>query len=295
MTELTGVSRAGQGPAGPVRAVSVVSTGTVRIHPEQLYGSRKPTYWWLLTSQRWSPPLAINVYVIQHARGLLVFDTGQDRSSVTDDDYFPGGPTRFLYDRLARFDIGAQETLTAQLGTLGYAPADVSTAIVSHLHEDHIGGLRELRDAKVLVSAAEWAALSGPAPEWRGYLRKHIQIPGLKWRQVSMERTRDASLAPFTESLDVMGDGSLILLPTPGHTAGSMSLLVGRGNKTALLLVGDLTYGADIMQRGQVPGVGVRRQLTDTTHKVFALAERFPGLVVLPAHDPTAARRLLDS
>src|SRR5262245_62773740 len=83
MTELTGVSRAGQGPAGPVRAVSVVSTGTVRIHPEQLYGSRKPTYWWLLTSQRWSPPLAINVYVIEHARGLLVFDTGQDRSSVT--------------------------------------------------------------------------------------------------------------------------------------------------------------------------------------------------------------------
>src|SRR5262249_51920989 len=214
------------------------------IHPEQLYGSRKPTYWWLLTSQRWSPPLAINVYVIEHARGLLVFDTGQDRSSVTDDDYFPGGPTRFLYDRLARFDIGEQETLTAQLGTLGYAPADVNTAIVSHLHEDHIGDLRELRDAKVLVSAAEWAALSGPAPEWRGYLRKHIQIPGLKWQQVSMERTRDASLAPFTESLDVMGDGSLILLPTPGHTPGSMSLLVRRGAKTALLLVGDLTYGA---------------------------------------------------
>jgi N-acyl homoserine lactone hydrolase len=71
-----------------------------------------------------------------------------------------------------------------------------------------------------------------------------------------------------------------------------MSLLVRRGNKTPLLLVGDLTYGADIMARGQVPGVGVRRQLTDTTHKVLALAERSPGLVVLPAHDPTAARRL---
>jgi hypothetical protein len=78
MIELTGVSRARQGPAGPVRAVSVVSTGTVRIHPEQLYGSRKPTYWWLFTSQRWSPPLSINVYVIEHAQGLLVFDTGQD-------------------------------------------------------------------------------------------------------------------------------------------------------------------------------------------------------------------------
>ena len=295
MTDLTGVSRAERGSTGPVRAVCVVSTGTVRIHPEQQYGSRKPLYWWLLTSRRWTSPLAINAYVIEHAEGLVLFDTGQDRSSVTDDDYFPGGLAGFLYDRLARFDIGEQDTLTARLATLGYAPADVRTVIVSHLHQDHIGGLRELRGAEALISPAEWTAMLRPAPEWRGYMRKHIEIPGLNWRQVSMERTRDASLAPFGESLDVMGDGSLILLPTPGHTPGSISLLVRRGDKAPLLLVGDLTYGADIMQRGQVPGVGSRRQLTDTTRKVLALAESFPGLVVLPAHDPMAARRLLGS
>jgi metal-dependent hydrolase (beta-lactamase superfamily II) len=46
-----------------------------------------------------------------------------------------------LYDRLARFEIGPQQTLTAGLDRLGYAPGDVSTAILSHLHQDHIGGL----------------------------------------------------------------------------------------------------------------------------------------------------------
>ena len=92
-----------------------------------------------------------------------------------------------------------------------------------------------------------------------------------------------------------MGDGSLILLPTPGHTAGSMSLLVRRTGRPPLLLVGDLTYGADILQRGQLPGVGHRRQLAQSTRKVLALEEQQPGLVVLPAHDPTAAQRLLDS
>jgi hypothetical protein len=55
--------------------------------------------------------------------------------------YFPGGFTGYLYDRLARFHIEEEDTLTAQLATLGYAPADVDTAILSHLHEDHIGGL----------------------------------------------------------------------------------------------------------------------------------------------------------
>jgi N-acyl homoserine lactone hydrolase len=139
-----------------------------RIRPEQPYGTRKPLYWWLLTSRRWTPPRPVNVYVIEHAKGLILFDTGQDRASVTDDTYFPGGFTGYLYHRLARFDIAEQDTLTAQLATRGYAPAEVDTAIVSHLHEDHIGGLRELTGAELLVSAAEWAELAKPAPELRG-------------------------------------------------------------------------------------------------------------------------------
>jgi len=292
---LTAVSRAGPGSAGAVKAVSVISTGTVQIRPEHPYGTRKPLYWWLMTSRRWTPPRPINVYVIEHARGLILFDTGQDRASVTDGTYFPGGVTGYMYHRLARFDIGEGDTLTAQLATLGYAPADVDTAIVSHLHQDHMGGLPELTDSELLVSAAEWAELARPAPELRGFLRGHIELPGLRWHQVSPEPTDDPALKPFTGSLDVMGDGSLVLLPTPGHTAGSMSLLIRRTGRPPLLLTGDLTYGAEILQSGRLPGVGNRRRLAESSRKVLALAERQPGLVVLPAHDPTAAQRLLHS
>jgi glyoxylase-like metal-dependent hydrolase (beta-lactamase superfamily II) len=276
--------------------VSVVSTGTVEIHPEHAFGSSKPLYWWLLTSREWLPPRPINAYVIEHARGLILFDTGQDRASVTDaSSYFPAGFTGYLYDRLARFHIGEEETLTAQLATLGYAPADVDTAILSHLHQDHMGGLRALSGADLLVAEAEWRELSKLAPEPRGFLRKHIQIPGLKWHQVDLQPTADPTLAPFTSSLDLMGDGSLVLVPTPGHTAGSMSLLVRRGERAPLLLVGDLTYGAELLLRAQVPGVGSHKQLVQTTAKVLALTETMPDLVILPAHDPSAAQRLLAS
>ena len=93
-----------------------------------------------------------------------------------------------------------------------------------------------------------------------------------------------------------MGDGSLMLLPTPGHTAGSVSLLVRRAGRPPLLLAGDLTYGAEILQRGQLPG---RRQPAPARRKQpqgpRAGRQQQPGLVVLPAHDPTAAQRLLDS
>ncbi len=289
------VSRTESGSADAVRAVSAISTGTVQIHPEHPFGTRKPLYWWLLTSRRWTPPRPVNAYVIEHAKGLLLFDTGQDRASVTDDGYFPGGFTGLIYDRLARFDIGEQDTLTAQLAALGYTPADVDTAILSHLHQDHIGGVAELKAADLLVSAAEWAELSRPAPGPRGFLPRHIQVPGAKWHQISLEPTADPAVAPFTESLDVMGDGSLVLLPTPGHTQGSISLLIRRATRPPLLLVGDLTYGAELLERRQVPGVGSRHQLAQTTSQVLALRKQMPDLVILPAHDPTAAARLLGS
>ena len=92
-----------------------------------------------------------------------------------------------------------------------------------------------------------------------------------------------------------MGDGSLLLLATPGHTQGSISLLIRRGTRPPLLLVGDLTYGAGLLERRQAPGVGNRRRLADTTGKVLALKQQTPDLVILPAHDPTAAARLLGS
>jgi len=93
MSASIAMSRTGPGPAGAVKAVSVVSTGTVRIRPEHPYGTRRPLYWWLLTSRRWTPPRPVNVYVIEHTKGLILFDTGQDRASVTDGGYFPGGVT----------------------------------------------------------------------------------------------------------------------------------------------------------------------------------------------------------
>ena len=82
----------------------------------------------------------------------MVFDTGQDQASVTDPSYFPSGLTGILSKRLAQFDIGRDQTLTRQLSANGYDVADVRTAVLSHLHQDHIGGLSELHHADIVVS-----------------------------------------------------------------------------------------------------------------------------------------------
>ncbi|QDZ16368.1 MBL fold metallo-hydrolase [Humibacter ginsenosidimutans] len=273
-----------------VKKVSVISTGSVQIRPEHVETNGTPLLWWLNTSRRWTGPRPINVYVIEHEKGLVLFDTGQDRRSVTDPTYFPGGVVGHNYRRLAKFDIPQDATLSEQLHDLGHDIADVRIAILSHLHQDHIGGLRELpSSAQILVSGTDLESVDKPFAVLDGLLRDHIRLPGLDWVPVTPKPAQDDSIAPFTHAHDVMGDGSLLLLPTPGHTPGSLSLLLRSDGLPTMLFVGDLTYDAKLLAADRVPGVGNRKELHLTTQNVNRLAARFPGMPVLAAHDPAAA------
>jgi N-acyl homoserine lactone hydrolase len=277
----------------PVSAVSVVSTGTVDIRPQHLRSNGTPAMWWLLTSWRWTSPRPINVYVVEHRSGLVLFDTGQDRASVTDPGYFPrSGLTGLIYRRLARFEIAPDQTLTARLAAIGYDIADVRIAVLSHLHQDHIGGLPELGHAEIVLDEREWQSLTEPRLEARGLLPAHIDLPGLRWRPVTPQPVTDPGLAPFTAAHDLFGDGSLVLLPTPGHTPGSLSMLVRQPGATPLLMAGDVTYDVHLMQDGHLPGLGERAQVRASTRALSMLRGRYPDLAILPAHDPAAGMRL---
>ncbi len=275
--------------------VSVVSTGTVRIRPQHAESDGSPALWWLATSRSWTPPRPINVYVIEREDGLILFDTGQDRRSVTDGRYFPGGVAGHLYRRLARFDIPEDATLTARLAAIGYDIADVRVAVLSHLHQDHIGGLPELGHARIVVGADEWDQLDRPGAVLGGLMKDHIRLPGLAWHRVAPHPVDDPALAPFTAAHDLVGDGSLLLVPTPGHTPGSLSLLLRRPGMPPILFVGDLTYDVRLLEAERVPGIGKPPGLLASTRTVNEFARRNPGLLVLAAHDPSAAALLAAS
>jgi len=177
----------------------------------------------------WSPEtLPVHAYAIEHPQGTCLFDTGQTARAAG-----PGYHPRWHpYLRLARFELGPEDEAAAQI-----PPESVRWVVLSHLHTDHVGGLPAFTHAEVLVSRVEWERAAGLRGRLRGYIPQH-------WPQGLQPRLVDFTgppAGPFPASHDVAGDGTLLMVPLPGHTPGHTGLLVDGG----MLLAGDATDVAD--------------------------------------------------
>jgi len=177
--------------------------------------------------------LPVNAFLVEHPAGLCLFDTGQTvRATVG--GYFPRWQPFF---RLARFELEADDEVDVQLGALGIAPRDIRWVVLSHLHTDHVGGLAAFRAAEVFVTRREWERAAGLRGKVRGYLPQYWPA-GVQPRLLDLDT---GGFGPFSGSHDLAGDGTLVIVATPGHTPGHASLLV-RHENTSGLLGGDLAH-----------------------------------------------------
>ncbi len=274
-----------------VQKVSVVTTGCAHAHVEHLRGTNKPDLWWIFFGKE-RMRLPVNVYVIEHADGLVLFDAGADPRVVTDPDYWPDRITGLFMHNLFDWEITPEDNLANQLARAGYSAADVSKVVISHLHADHVGGIHDVPQANLFTAREAWEHMMAPQSERKMVLRRDIAVLGAKWNEITFSPTDDPELAPFTESFDLMGDGSMIVLPTPGHMPGSVSMLVKHNEGPPLLMIGDLTYGDEFLEQDITPATGDTEVLLESFAKVRALRETMPDLVILPAHDLRAAEKL---
>jgi glyoxylase-like metal-dependent hydrolase (beta-lactamase superfamily II) len=86
----------------------------------------------------------------------------------------------------------------------------------------------------------EWKHARGVAGRIRGYL------PG-RWPPSILPTLVDygaGPFGPFPDSLDLLGDGSLVLVPLPGHTPGHMGMVVTVDDER-WLLAGDAAFSHD--------------------------------------------------
>lgn len=279
------------GSDSTIASVKVLDCGRAEQHWEHRYGSNLPQLWWIFFGRRWVE-LPLQVFLIEHRDGWILFDTGIDPAVQFESSYINQVIGRFLLPRIFRLHLTDADRIDYVLSQTGVSAKDIKTAIISHLHFDHVGGIAHIPQANLLVSKEEWEILSEPHPEREWILREHIEIPSAKWKRISFEPTDDPLFEDFKGIHDVAGDGSMILLPTPGHTKGSMSMLIRQEGWRPILLVADLTYETALLEKDQVPGTGDKETLLSSFAKVRRLKERLPDMEIVASHDFAAKEAL---
>jgi len=176
-------------------------------------------------------------YLLQGRAGRVLFDCGAHPDLASN-------PAARLGKGAEMSDVRVEagDDVASKLRTIGVEPESVDIVVLSHLHYDHCGGLAQLAGADIYVQADELSFASSPPSYQRdAYVTADfVAVPGSNWRLLRGEH-------------DLLGDGSLLIFPTPGHSAGHQSLFARLGERS-VVLVGDAAYDPAKMHERRLPG-----------------------------------------
>jgi N-acyl homoserine lactone hydrolase len=202
---------------------------------------------------RWSPGVnegksmdfVDSCYLIKHSQGWFLWDTGiPDAVATMPDGLKPADPKAVTWKR--------PKTLASQLEQIGVKPDDVKAMGVSHTHPDHIGNVEMFPQAVLYVQKAEY--------NWPGTDNKPRFKP-------------EHPVSLLEGDKDVFGDGSVVILSTPGHTPGHQSLQVKLPKTGEIVLSGDAVHFKGNWENRGVPVNNFSKEQT------LASMERLSGVL----------------
>lgn len=267
--------------------IHVLRCGEMRVSETVPFGnaiSLKNTARQLAEPDRTRVTLPVFCFLVEHAHGLLLVDTGWRRDLSPAGVYDPAAARAVLPGQLAAFyrpALPAGEAIHEQLEARGLRPSDLDCVILTHLDPDHVAGLRHLKGAKRIVL---------PEDEyfWTCRTVYKIRQPQNLWIDMPVERIyyRAAADAPNRWAIDLFGDESLLLVNVPGHTDGQAAVLLRSGGRF-VLLTADAAFSPRNWREGITPGFGFDREQQLKSLRWIARKAEDPGCAaVLCSHDP---------
>jgi glyoxylase-like metal-dependent hydrolase (beta-lactamase superfamily II) len=192
-------------------------------------------------------------YIIKHDGDYLLWDTGH---AMTTPNF---APKVSVVDQLAKLDI---------------KPEQVKYVGISHYHADHTGQVASFPKATLLIGAREWEAITAPKP-----------AEGVNYKPFENWAKGEGKVEALALDKDVFGDGSVIVLRTPGHTPGHQSLLVKLPQSGNFVIVGDAAHFHENYESDGVPAFNYdRAQTVASIERIKKLAAAQKAKVIIQ-HD----------
>jgi N-acyl homoserine lactone hydrolase len=221
---------------------------------------------------------AATAVLVKHPRGDLLIDTGFGRQIEAQFASMPA-----IFRAITSYEHS--ESAADRLQRAGYDARALRGILLTHAHWDHVSGVPDFPGLPVLVTKPERSFITngGPSADLaRSFEDVHYELYDFE----------GGPYLGYPRSHDLYGDGSIVIVPAPGHTPGSVIVFVTPPEGPRFVFVGDLIWQLEALSlreerpwfsRAIVDGEreGVRKNLSH----LAALAARFPALVVVPAHD----------
>ena len=213
---------------------------------------------------RWTPGVNVgkpgefsaNCYLIQHARGWMMFDSGINDNVATMPKGFQRGKDSPRYI--------LRKPLRVQLAEAGVDPKQITHVAFSHTHGDHVGNGNLFNNATLYIQQAEYDIAFGPEA-----------VSKWNFEVSSYDKLRANPMLRLNGDHDVFGDGTVMLIATPGHTPGHQSLLVRLPKRGPVILSGDMVHLQDNWTQRRVPAFNFNReQSLQSMEKVAALIKK---------------------
>ena len=189
-------------------------------------------------------------WLVKHGRDWLLWDTGVPESALNNPDGWSTLPKLIVYH--------LDRSLAEQLIEIGLEPSDITYVAISHTHGDHIGNVRSFPNSRILMQRAEYTWINAGD----GQNDDVNQLMSLARKLMGTPK----NLQLVDGDMNVFGDGSVILISTPGHTPGSQSLLVHLRNTGFVLLSGDVAHSEKNFEKDIVPSLN-----TDKTQSIASM------------------------
>ena len=196
--------------------------------------------------------MGVTCYLVVHPKGILIYDTGLN-------DRLVGRP---LYENVLEGYAQIKfSTLRGQLADIGFTPAKIDYLVLSHYHWDHVGNAGDFAGSTWLVYKAERDQMFSRTARAYPWFTQYSALQNSKTKLLSGD-------------YDVFGDGTVVVIATPGHTQGHCSLLVRLKNTGPVVLSGDLYHYAEERDLKRMPDEEKTTGTVESRRKVEDLLRR---------------------